>query len=75
MNLFRISALQLKKQFIIVHVKTLKEVSLTNNKAFKYFFKYKFNSQMGSGSGVIIYSDGYKLTNWLLYRLLFCCAE
>lgn len=38
MNLFRISALQLKKQFIIVHVKTLKEVSLTNNKAFKYFF-------------------------------------
>ena len=44
----------------VVHVKNLKEGNLVNNKAFEYFFGYQYKSapQMGSGSGVIISSDG-----------------
>ena len=49
----------------VVHVKNLKEGNLVNNKAFEYFFGYQYKSapQMGSGSGVIISSDGYIVTN------------
>lgn len=49
----------------VVHVKNLKEGNLSNNKAFEYFFGYQYKSapQLGSGSGVIISSDGYIVTN------------
>jgi serine protease Do len=49
----------------VVHVKNLKDSANKSNKLFEYFngYQYKSAPQMGSGSGVIISTDGYIVTN------------